>query len=93
MEAIASSSIPSPVEPDPGSVTVLDVRGQSCPMPIVRISQAFTSLPTGAVLEVLVTDRGALSDIPSWARTTGNSVLAQDERDGALRFVLAKGTR
>jgi tRNA 2-thiouridine synthesizing protein A len=72
--------------------TVLDVRGQACPMPIVRVSQAFKSLPSGATIEVLATDRGALSDIPSWCQTTGNELLDHGEEDGVLRFVLRKAS-
>jgi len=93
MEAVASS-VPVPdtdLEPVAEDTQLLDVRGLSCPLPIVRISQAFAGLATGSVLEVLVTDRGALSDIPAWARTTGNTLVEQDERGGAFRFVLRKG--
>jgi tRNA 2-thiouridine synthesizing protein A len=72
--------------------TVLDVRGQSCPMPIVRVSQAFKTLASGATVEVLATDRGALSDIPSWCRTTGNELLEHGEEAGVLRFVLRKAS-
>ena len=93
MEAVASS-VPTPetdLEPLAEEATLLDVRGLSCPLPIVRISQAFAGLSAGATLEVLVTDRGALSDIPAWAKTTGNTLLEQDERGGAFRFVLRKG--
>jgi TusA-related sulfurtransferase len=91
MEAVASS-VPTPeTDVDLPEAEPLDLRGLSCPLPIVRISQAFAGLPAGAVLEVLVTDRGALSDIPSWAKTTGNTLVEQDERGGAFRFVLRKG--
>src|SRR5688500_1769546 len=34
----------------------LDVRGQSCPLPVVRASQAIKGLSTGQTLEVLATD-------------------------------------
>jgi tRNA 2-thiouridine synthesizing protein A len=68
----------------------LDVRGQSCPLPVVRASQAIKQLSPGQTLEVLVTDRGALSDFPAWSKTTGNPLLEQTERDGVFRFVLQK---
>jgi len=68
----------------------LDVRGVSCPMPIVRTSQAMKGLDLGDTLEVLATDRGALSDFPSWCETTGNELLEQSQDDGVFRFVLRK---
>jgi len=69
---------------------MLDVRGVSCPMPIVRTSQAMKALVAGDTLEVLATDRGALSDFPSWCETTGNELLEQSQDDGVFRFVLRK---
>jgi tRNA 2-thiouridine synthesizing protein A len=68
----------------------LDVRGQSCPLPVVRASQAIKQLGPGQTLEVLATDPGALSDFPAWAKTTGNQVVEQTQDDGVYRFVLRK---
>jgi|GraSoiStandDraft_58_1057296.scaffolds.fasta_scaffold497559_2 tRNA 2-thiouridine synthesizing protein A len=68
----------------------LDARGISCPMPIVRTSQAMKGLALGDTLEVLATDRGALSDFPAWCETTGNELLDQSQDDGVFRFVLRK---
>ena len=68
----------------------LDVRGVSCPMPIVRTSQAMKGLAAGDTLEVLATDRGALTDFPSWCITTGNELLERSEDGGVFRFVLRK---
>ena len=68
----------------------LDVRGQSCPLPIVRTSQAIKTLDAGQTLEVLATDRGALSDFPAWSKTTGNELIEQTEDNGVFRFVLRK---
>ncbi len=72
------------------STRTLDVRGQSCPLPIVRASQAIKTLNSGQTLEVLATDRGALSDFPAWSKTTGNQLIEQTENNGVLRFVLRK---
>ena len=68
----------------------LDVRGQSCPLPIVRASQAIKTLASGETLEVFATDRGALSDFAAWSKTTGNELVEQTEDGGVLRFVLRK---
>jgi tRNA 2-thiouridine synthesizing protein A len=69
----------------------LDVRGQACPLPIVRASQAIKTLDAGQTLEVLATDRGALSDFPAWSKTTGNELIEQTTEDnGVYRFVLRK---
>lgn len=68
----------------------LDVRGQSCPMPIVRAAQAIANLRTGDTLEVLSTDRGSLTDFPSWAGATGHQLLERSEEENVFRFVIRK---
>lgn len=68
----------------------LDVRGQSCPLPIVKASQEIKTLGSGETLEVLATDRGAVSDFAAWSKTTGNELVEHTEDAGVLRFVLRK---
>lgn len=72
------------------TTTILDVRGQSCPMPIVRLSQAIKSLSSGDLIEVLSTDRGSWSDVPSWALTTGHHLIERSEEDAVFRYLLRK---
>jgi TusA-related sulfurtransferase len=61
---------------------VLDVKGESCPMPVVKTKQAVDGLESGALLEVLATDSGSVSDIAGWAEgTEGVTLEEQAERD------------
>ena len=58
----------------------LDVKGASCPMPVVKTKSAIDDLAAGDVLEVLATDPGSMSDIDGWAAgTEGVELLAQEE--------------
>jgi TusA-related sulfurtransferase len=58
----------------------LDVKGLSCPMPVVKTRGAVDGLAVGDVLEVLATDRGSVSDIEGWAdATAGVTLRAQEE--------------
>ena len=60
----------------------LDVKGQSCPMPVVKSKQATDGLDEGDVLEVIATDSGSMSDIEGWANTTdGVELLDQEETE------------
>ena len=69
----------------------LDVQGLNCPMPVVKTKQAIDGLDTGAVLEVLATDAGSMSDIAGWAdTTTGVELLDQYEGDGVYRHIVQK---
>ena len=58
----------------------LDVRGEQCPIPVIRTKQTVDGIAPGAVLEVLATDPGSVSDVAGWAdATAGVELLAQDE--------------
>ena len=60
----------------------LDVKGLSCPMPIVKTKQAIDGLEEGAVLEVVATDSGSMSDIEGWAAGTDGVELVEQIEDG-----------
>ncbi|HZU18355.1 MAG TPA: sulfurtransferase TusA family protein [Candidatus Dormibacteraeota bacterium] len=71
---------------------VLDCRGQLCPMPVVRVGKAMGELAPGQVLKVMATDRGAVVDLPAWARDTGNELLSwHEEPRGEFVFYVRKG--
>jgi TusA-related sulfurtransferase len=58
----------------------LDVKGESCPMPVVKTKQATDGLAQSEVLEVVATDSGSMSDVKGWANTTGGVELL-DQRE------------
>lgn len=68
----------------------LDAKGLSCPMPIVKTKKAMDTLVTGEILEVQVTDKGALADIPAWAKAGGHVILDQSEVTGVITFLIQK---
>ncbi|MED3662664.1 MULTISPECIES: sulfurtransferase TusA family protein [Ureibacillus] len=70
---------------------VLDAKGLSCPLPIVRAKKAMDTLATGQVLEVHVTDKGALSDFPAWAKSSGHEILDQSIEADVIKFIIKKG--
>lgn len=60
----------------------LDVKGHSCPMPVVKTKQAVDDLEPDDVLRVLATDRGSMTDIAGWANSSsGVELLDQREVD------------
>ena len=70
--------------------TMVDARGLSCPMPIVKTAQAIKPLGAGDLLEVLATDPGSVKDFAAWSRTTGNELVEQTTDGGVFRFVLRR---
>ncbi|MCL9814543.1 sulfurtransferase TusA family protein [Natranaeroarchaeum aerophilus] len=69
----------------------LDVKGQSCPMPVVKTKQAADELAEGEILEVVATDSGSMSDIDGWADgTSGVELLEQVEGDDVYKHYVQK---
>ncbi len=72
------------------TATVVDARGQSCPGPLVTLYQALKSAGSGDLFELLCTDPGSKSDVPSWSRLSGNELLESSQGEGLYRFVIRK---
>ena len=70
---------------------LVDARELMCPMPVMAATKAMRRMEEGQVLKVMATDRGALSDIPAWADSTGNVLIDSGEVDGDLVFYIRKG--
>ena len=68
----------------------IDAKGQKCPMPVLLLSRGIKKLESGQVLVLEATDGGSKSDIPSWAKDTGNELLEQSADDGVFRYVIRK---
>ena len=69
---------------------VVDARGLSCPMPIVKTATLFRTLPSGKVAEVLATDPGSVKDFIAWARSTGNELIESTQEGSVYRFLIRK---
>ena len=74
-----------------GNVVVVDACGLSCPGPIKKVAEKIAELPEGDVLEVHVTDPGFKSDIASWCKRTGNTLLNVEKKDKAFVARIRKG--
>jgi TusA-related sulfurtransferase len=69
----------------------LDVKGASCPMPVVKTKSTIDGLAEGEVLEVLATDPGSMSDIDGWASGTGGvELLDQTEGNDVYKHYVRK---
>ncbi len=67
-------------------VSLLDTRGLICPLPVIRTQNRIKTLPAGALLDIVSTDRGALHDIPAWCRVHGHEVIETREADRDIRI-------
>jgi tRNA 2-thiouridine synthesizing protein A len=72
------------------SETTLDVKGMSCPLPVLRANKALRGLQAGDRLRVLATDRAAVADFQAFCRETGHALIAQGEEGGVFSFTIRK---
>jgi len=69
----------------------IDAKGKKCPMPVLLTSKGIKQLESGQIMLVEATDGGSRSDIPSWAKDTGNELLETTADDGVFRYYIRKG--
>lgn len=81
---------PPPHTPSAMSETLLDVKGMNCPLPVLRANRALRSMPAGARLRVLATDRAAVADFQAFCRETGHALLAWSEDSGVFSFLIRR---
>ncbi len=65
---------------------VVDSRGTMCPGPITDLFRAFRNSNIGDIIELWATDPAAKSDVQTWARRSGNEVLAMLDENGYSRI-------
>jgi tRNA 2-thiouridine synthesizing protein A len=69
---------------------LIDARGLSCPMPLVKARQALMVLDSGATVCVVATDPASRRDFADFAEATGNELLEIREEQGVLWLVIRK---
>ena len=75
--------------PEAPVATIVDARGLSCPMPIVKAAMWTKSVTSGELMELLATDPGSVKDVQAWCRTTGNELVEQRTDDqGVFHFTI-----
>ena len=66
--------------------TLLDARGERCPLPVIRLGRLARELEDGALVRLLATDPAARSDVPAFCRMRGHALVTvepwdQDDKD------------
>lgn len=71
-------------------VVRVDACGLQCPGPVMKLKTEFDNLRAGDRIEIKATDAGFYSDVGSWARSTGNSILSLESQKGVITAVIEK---
>ncbi|MCR4297297.1 MAG: sulfurtransferase TusA family protein, partial [Gallionella sp.] len=71
---------------------VLDMKGLSCPRPLIGAKRMMDELAEGQVLLLVSDCPGTQDDLFSWAKQTGNRILkAERMPDGGTGYHIQKG--
>jgi tRNA 2-thiouridine synthesizing protein A len=65
---------------------VVDARGLSCPLPVIRAKKGIGEVQVGDVVEVLATDPGSMADFQAWTRSTGHELVKAEHDADRYRF-------
>lgn len=69
---------------------MLDVKGLSCPLPVLRANRLLRGMQPGEKLRVLATDPAAAADFRAYCRETGHALLIMSEDSGTLSFIIRR---
>ncbi|HET6606524.1 MAG TPA: sulfurtransferase TusA family protein [Rhodopila sp.] len=72
------------------SETLLDVKGMSCPLPVLRANRLLRGMAAGERLRVLATDLASVADFQAYCRETGHALLAWSEEAGVFSFLIRR---
>ena len=70
--------------------SIVDARGLSCPMPIVKAAQWVKTVASGELIEVLATDPGSVKDFGAWSRSTGHTLVSQHQEGNVYHFLIRR---
>lgn len=69
---------------------VLDAKGLTCPLPVLRARKVVGELPAGAVLRVEATDPGAPKDFEHFCKAGGHQLLSSSADNGVFVLIIKK---
>jgi TusA-related sulfurtransferase len=69
----------------------LDMKGMSCPMPLVWARNMMEIMEPGETIEVLATDPATITDFKIFAKSAGHELLDWSETRGVISILMRKG--
>lgn len=74
------------------TTTELDCSGLLCPLPVYKAAMVLNNLEDGALLRLVTTDPGALTDIPAMTRQRKDTLVSIEQEADTHTFLIRKGT-
>ena len=71
--------------------SLVDVRGETCPVPLIEARKALLRAPAGADVEIVGDHDSSWKEIPLLAANLGALLLTREGGPDGWRFVLRRG--
>lgn len=69
----------------------LDLRGLSCPLPVMRTKKQMQTMSSGQTLRVLSSEPGSIVDFQAYVKSSGDTLLeSKQTSEGDFEFVLKR---
>lgn len=69
----------------------LDLRGLSCPLPVMRTKKQMQTMASGQTLRVLSSEPGSVVDFNAYVKSSGDTLLESKRTpDGDYEFLLKR---
>lgn len=69
---------------------VVDAKGLTCPMPLLKAKQALNKANAGEQVHILATDAGSMRDFKAFAEQSGHKLLKAEENAGVFEYCIEK---
>jgi tRNA 2-thiouridine synthesizing protein A len=70
----------------------LDLKGLSCPLPLLKMKLALKKMEPGQVVYVETSDSGSWQDFHKFTEITDNELVSAQTCDSYYQFVIKKGS-
>jgi tRNA 2-thiouridine synthesizing protein A len=67
---------------------VLDLRGLTCPMPLLKTKKELKGMKAGEILEVWGSDEGSKKDIPDFVNKKHEFLSLEDMDEGYTKYLI-----
>lgn len=70
--------------------SVLDVRGEICPIPLIRTKKQIDQMASGEILKVITNTPEAPQNIDAWTKKSGDRILGVENEGNTFVIYLKK---
>ena len=69
---------------------VLDAKGLSCPLPVLKAKKTLQAMAKDQVLEVHTTDPASVSDFEAFCKAAKHTLVSQKNENGVFTFEIRR---